>query len=120
MPGTRPGKDLALLTSKEEITAFARPDCGILPTTDRKGASRTIIMSTYSATENSSSKHPCDWGRAMAVAMTRLVEQARPNDPTNKHEYLYGSRLDLIITEAERGVEITLQWDADEPAPLQS
>lgn len=75
-------------------------------------------MSTYSATENSSSKHPCDWGRAMAVALTRLVDQARADGHDIEHDNLYGARLDLTITEAEHGVQITLLWDPDEPALL--
>lgn len=75
-------------------------------------------MSTYSATENSSSKHPCDWGRAMAVALTRLVDQARADGRDIEHENLYGVDLRLRIAEAEHGVQITLLWGPGEPALL--
>lgn len=77
-------------------------------------------MSTYSATENSSSKHPCDWGRAMAVALTRLVDQARAEGHDIEHDNLYGADLQLRIVEAEHGVLITIQWDPDELALLRA
>ena len=83
----------------------------------QKGTLGTIIMSTYSATESSSSKHPGDWGRAMAVALTRLVDQARADAYDIEHHSLYGAGLHLTITEAEHGVQITIQWDPDEPGP---
>lgn len=75
-------------------------------------------MSTYSATENSSSKHPGDWGRAMAVALTRLVDQARADGHIIEHENLYGASLHLTITEAEHGVQITLRWNPEDPRSI--
>lgn len=74
-------------------------------------------MSTYSATESSSSKHPGDWGRAMAVALTRLVDQARADGYFIEHDNLFGASLHLTITEVAHGVQITIQWDPDEPGP---
>ena len=44
----------------------------------------------FSATEESDSKHPSDWGRAMAVAMRRLVEMAHEAGDVVEDENLYG------------------------------
>ncbi|MEO8220934.1 MAG: hypothetical protein ABI563_09135 [Specibacter sp.] len=71
-------------------------------------------MSDYSATEGSSSTHPADWGRAMAVALTRLVDQARADGHDIESDQLYGAELHLTIAEAEHGVQITLRWSPDE------
>lgn len=73
-------------------------------------------MSNYSATENSSSKQPADWGRAMAVAVTRVVAQSRADGHDLEHDNLYGADLHLRITEADHGVQITLRWNPDESA----
>lgn len=70
-------------------------------------------MKDYSATEDSSSKHPADWGRAMAVALTRVVAQARADGHNIEHDNLYGADLHLTITDADEGVHITLRWSPD-------
>jgi hypothetical protein len=67
----------------------------------------------YKATEPASSKHPGDWGRAMAKAMAELVNQAAEIDGVG-HEELYGENLHLVIKETEDGVEITMTWDPAE------
>ncbi|POH57266.1 hypothetical protein [Arthrobacter glacialis] len=71
-------------------------------------------MATYSSTESSSSKHPADWGRAMAVALTRVVAQGRADGHYIEHDNLYGADLHLTIAEAAHGVQITLCWSPDE------
>ncbi|WP_026533732.1 hypothetical protein [Arthrobacter sp. H14] len=68
----------------------------------------------YKASETASSKHPGDWGRAMARAMAHLVEQAADDDTGRGHEELYGEDLHLLIREIEDGVEITLSWTPGE------
>ena len=37
----------------------------------------------YSAEAEASSRDPHDWGRAMALALTRLAEQLAPEDSEN-------------------------------------
>ncbi|AIY00519.1 hypothetical protein ART_0920 [Arthrobacter sp. PAMC 25486] len=71
-------------------------------------------MRNYSAIESSSSKHPADWGRAMAMALTRVVAQARADGHDIEHDNLYGTDLHLTITEADPGVQVTLRWSPDE------
>ncbi len=68
----------------------------------------------YKASESASSKHPGDWGRAMAKAMDRLVDQAADKDTGRGHEELYGEDLHLVSRETDDGVEITLSWTPGE------
>ncbi|WP_120522373.1 hypothetical protein [Arthrobacter celericrescens] len=67
-------------------------------------------MTSYSALEKASSKHPHDWGRAVASAMTRLVEAARIDGRTLEHEFLFGEELQLCIEEDAEGATIKLSW----------
>ncbi|WP_139146619.1 hypothetical protein [Arthrobacter sp. SW1] len=67
-------------------------------------------MASYSALEKASSKHPHDWGRAVATAMTRLVEAARLDGRTFENEFLFGEELQLCIEEDENGATIRLSW----------
>lgn len=64
----------------------------------------------YTVTEASSSKHPHDWGRAMAVAISRLVEQADQAGDVVEHENLYNEDLHLFVEENDDGVDITMSW----------
>lgn len=64
----------------------------------------------FSVTEESSSKHPHDWGRAMAVAISRLVELAHEAGDVVEHENLYGEHLQLFVRETDDGVDITMSW----------
>ncbi|MFJ6280422.1 hypothetical protein [Arthrobacter subterraneus] len=64
----------------------------------------------FSATEESDSKHPSDWGRAMAVAMSRLVELAHEAGDVVEDENLYGEDLHLYVTETDHGANITMSW----------
>lgn len=67
-------------------------------------------MTSYSALEKASSKHPHDWGRAMAAAMTRLVEAAKIDGRTFESEFLFGEELQLRIEEDNDGATIKLSW----------
>ncbi|GAB3550273.1 hypothetical protein GCM10027404_17190 [Arthrobacter tumbae] len=64
----------------------------------------------FSVTEESDSKHPQDWGRAMAVAISRLVELAHEAGDVVEDENLYGEDLHLYLTETEEGANITMSW----------
>jgi hypothetical protein len=71
-----------------------------MATTDRK----------FTATEESTSKHPHDWGRAMAVAICRLTDMAREAGDPVHHEALVGEDLHLFVEDTEDGVNITMSW----------
>ena len=51
---------------------------------------------------------PHDWGRAMALAVTRLAEQLAPEDSEDIHASLVGKDLHLKIRDDESGVTITV------------
>lgn len=60
----------------------------------------------YSAEAEASSTDPHDWGRAMALAVTRLAEQIAPADSEDIHASLVGKELRLKIRDDEAGVTI--------------
>ncbi|MET1065210.1 MAG: hypothetical protein ABWX85_09600 [Arthrobacter sp.] len=62
----------------------------------------------YSAEAEASSTDPHDWGRAMALAVTRLAEQLAPDDSEDIHAALVGKELRLNIRDGEAGVTITV------------
>ncbi|KRF08586.1 hypothetical protein ASH00_02445 [Arthrobacter sp. Soil782] len=64
----------------------------------------------FTVTEESDSKHPQDWGRAMAVAISRLVELAHEAGDVVEDENLYGEDLHLYLSETEDGANITISW----------
>ncbi|WP_104181333.1 hypothetical protein [Arthrobacter sp. B0490] len=73
----------------------------------------------FSATEKSTSKHPQDWGRAMAVAICRLADMAREAGDPVHHEALIGEDLRLFVEDSEHGVDITMSWTPrDQGTPL--
>lgn len=81
-----------------------------MATTDRK----------FTATEESTSKHPHDWGRAMAVAICRLTDMAREAGDPVHDEALIGEDLHLFVKDTEHGVNITMSWTPREhgsPSP---
>lgn len=80
-----------------------------MATTDRK----------FTATEESTSKHPHDWGRAMAVAICRLTDMAREAGDPVHHEALIGEDLHLFVEETAHGVTITMSWTPREQGALQ-
>jgi hypothetical protein len=67
-------------------------------------------MVSYSAHERASSKDPHDWGRAMATAMSRLLEAARTDGRHIEHEFLYGEDLLMRIEENGDGAMVRLTW----------
>ncbi len=77
-----------------------------MATTDRK----------FTATEESTSRHPHDWGRAMAVAISRLADMAREAGDPVHHEALIGEDLHLFVEDTEGGVSITMSWTPREQA----
>ncbi|TKV29253.1 hypothetical protein FDK12_06350 [Arthrobacter sp. NamB2] len=79
-----------------------------MATTDKK----------FTATEESTSKHPHDWGRAMAVAICRLTDMAREAGDTVHHEALIGEDLHLFVEDTEHGVNITMSWTPREQGAL--
>jgi hypothetical protein len=62
----------------------------------------------YSATAESSSMDPHDWGRAMALAVTRLAKQIEPEGSGDIHALLVGRDLFLKISDEPGGVAITV------------
>jgi hypothetical protein len=71
----------------------------------------------FTATEESTSKHPQDWGRAMAVAICRLGDMAREAGDDFEHEALLGEDLHLFVKETHDGVNITMSWTPKREAP---
>lgn len=49
---------------------------------------------------------PHDWGRAMALAVTRLAEQLAPEASEDIHSSLVGRELHLKISDDPAGVRI--------------
>ncbi|MDQ0736228.1 hypothetical protein [Arthrobacter agilis] len=72
----------------------------------------------FSATEESTSRHPQDWGRAMAVAICRLADMAREAGDPVHHEALIGEDLHLFVEDTEHGVSITMSWTPREQGTL--
>ncbi len=62
----------------------------------------------YSAEAEASSQDPHDWGRAMALALTRLAEQLAPADSEDMHTSLVDRPLHLRISDGDSGVTITV------------
>jgi hypothetical protein len=75
-----------------------------MATTDRK----------FAATAESTSKHPHDWGRAMAVAICRLTDMAREAGDPVHHEALIGEDLHVFVEDTAEGVTITMSWTPSE------
>ncbi|WP_299166360.1 hypothetical protein [uncultured Arthrobacter sp.] len=69
-----------------------------------------IAEKKFSVTEESDSKHPQDWGRAMAMAISRLVELAHEAGDVVEDENLYGEDLHLYLAETDEGTNITMSW----------
>ncbi len=61
---------------------------------------------------------PHDWGRAMALALTRVAEQIAPDDSEDIHALLVGRNLHLKISDETGGVLITVSTEPiPDPAP---
>jgi hypothetical protein len=59
---------------------------------------------------------PHDWGRAMALALTRLAEQIAPEGSDDIHTLLVGRDLHLRIQDDAAGVTITVSTVTDSAA----
>jgi hypothetical protein len=68
----------------------------------------TEPQENYSAEADASSTDPHDWGRAMALAVTRLAEQLAPEGTADIHDSLVGKDLHLKIRDDAAGVTITV------------
>ncbi|HEX9228540.1 MAG TPA: hypothetical protein VF885_18205 [Arthrobacter sp.] len=62
----------------------------------------------YSAEAEASSTDPHDWGRAMALAVTRLAEQLAPADSEDIHASLVGRDLHLKIRDDDDAAGVTI------------
>lgn len=78
---------------------------------------RAMIDKKFTVTEESTSKHPHDWGRAMAVAISRLTDLAREAGDPVHDEALIGEDLQLFVADTEDGVNITMSWTPGEQGP---
>ncbi len=76
----------------------------------------TEPQESYSAEAEASSTDPHDWGRAMALAVTRLAEQLAPDDSEDIHATLVGRDLHLKIRDDSTGVTITVSTDTSSDA----
>jgi hypothetical protein len=72
----------------------------------------TEPQENYSADAEASSTDPHDWGRAMALAVTRLAEQLAPEGSEDIHTSLVGKDLHLKIRDGDAGVTITVSTAA--------
>ena len=60
--------------------------------------------------EHASSRDPHDWGRAMAVALNRLLEAAQQDRNYVGHEHLLGEDLTMRIEAEGDGATVHLAW----------
>lgn len=67
-------------------------------------------MTVFTAESTTSSRHPQDWGRAVAVALNSLVAQSQDADTDLKTSELFGADLILHIDELAAGARLTLTW----------
>lgn len=68
-------------------------------------------MALITARSSSSSRHPHDWGRSVAIALESLVAQSQGAETDLKTSELFGADLTLRIEPLENGATITLVWD---------
>jgi hypothetical protein len=67
---------------------------------------------TYFAEAEATSRDPHDWGRAMALAVTRLAGQLAPAGSPDIHASLVGRDLRLRIRDDPAGVTISISSEA--------
>ena len=98
------------------------------PTSQSMGASlgnqfhQGSLGAGISVSAQSSSQHPCDWGRALASAVSQLVEQIIDTTGTDPCRESGGLDLSVHITDRPGGEDITVTWlptptHAEEPPP---
>ncbi len=69
-----------------------------------------------SVVAQSSSQHPCDWGRALAGAVSQLVEQIMDTTGIDPCHEPAGLDLSLHISDLPGGKRITATWQPDPSA----
>lgn len=80
----------------------------------RSSAVNNGHMASYVGAERASSTDPRDWGRALAVALERLLEAARLDGRYAQHEHLCGVDLVLRIEEDGDGANVAVRWVPEE------
>jgi hypothetical protein len=73
-------------------------------------------MTLITARSTSSSRHPHDWGRSVAIALDSLVAQSQGAETNLETSELFGANLTLHIEPLANGATITLMWDRPESA----
>jgi hypothetical protein len=68
-------------------------------------------MTVITARSSSSSRHPHDWGRSVAIALESLVAQSQGAQTDLETSELFGADLALRIEPLANGATITLVWD---------
>lgn len=81
-----------------------------------RGTAENEGMTSYTGTERASSTDPGDWGRALAVALERLLQAARMDGHYAQHERLFGVDLALRIEEDLDGANVIVRWAPEEGA----
>ena len=71
-------------------------------------------MALITARSSSSSRHPHDWGRSVAIALESLVAQSQGAETDLETSELFGANLTLRIEPLANGATITLVWDRPE------
>lgn len=69
---------------------------------------KSDLMTVFTAESTASSRHPQDWGRAVAVALNSLVAQSQNADTDLNTSELFGADLTLHIDELADGTRLTL------------
>ncbi|MBF4577582.1 hypothetical protein [Frondihabitans sp. VKM Ac-2883] len=72
-------------------------------------------MTVFTAESTASSRHPQDWGRAVAAALNSLVAQSQHADTDLNTSELFGADLTLHIDELADGARLTLTWTKTDP-----
>ncbi|ROQ30977.1 hypothetical protein EDF46_3489 [Frondihabitans sp. PhB188] len=73
-------------------------------------------MTVFTAESTASSRHPQDWGRAVAVALNSLVAQSQNADTDLNTSELFGADLNLHIDELAGGARLSLTWTKTDTA----
>ena len=74
------------------------------------------------ARSSSSSRHPHDWGRSVAITLESLVAQSQGAETDWETSELFGADLTLRIEPLANGATVTIVWDRPEnqyPEPTQ-
>lgn len=67
-------------------------------------------MNVFTAESTATSRHPQDWGRAVAAALRGLVVQSQNVDTELNPSELFGGDLTLHIDDLADGARLILTW----------